>query len=535
MNISTDLRALICAVILAAVPVASANAGYGSGQCLGPIDPGPDDEFGQVLVTGDFNGDRSEDLAVHAGYRAGFEGAADSGTVTIYLRQANGALLFDREFSYPQQGFARFGAALAAGRFAVLDEADPQFDRDALVIGIPGLDSEGGLNDTGRVHILLRSNDGVWFQKRMYDQASPGVPGALEAGDAFGSALAVGYFDDDDNADLAIGSPGEAVGDLAGAGSVTVLYGEDTGIDTLRTLLVHQDSVGVATTAEAGDRFGASLASGDFLKDGYDDLVIGVPGEDLFNDVMRFDAGLVQVLPGSAAGLVVAIGTSASAADFPPLDIADGLRFGEALVMGRFRDDDGGLAPPRDSGGDLAIGVPGFSSPTRDQIGLVVVAYRSPDALFDPGQPRQTILASEVGEPGNALDRFGASLAAGPLTSLPGKVDTLAIGAPYRDFGLGGDAVSNAGAVYLIEADRELGLQPAQGRTIQPLDVAPCGAAAPGAHFGRSLAILNKTDALPASLAIGLPGLPRLAPDAGRQGGVELRSRFGIFRDGFDD
>src|SRR5687767_9170258 len=51
---------------------------------------------------------------------------------------------------------------------------------------------------------------------------------------------------------------------------------------------------------EAGDAFGGSLAAGDFDGDGYDDLAIGVPTEDVGSAV---DAGAMVVVYGTAAGL----------------------------------------------------------------------------------------------------------------------------------------------------------------------------------------------------------------------------------------
>jgi hypothetical protein len=48
------------------------------------------------------------------------------------------------------------------------------------------------------------------------------------------------------------------------------------------------------------DAFGSALAAGDFDGDGFDDLTVGVPDEDIGVSV---DAGAVNVLYGSAAGL----------------------------------------------------------------------------------------------------------------------------------------------------------------------------------------------------------------------------------------
>ena len=61
---------------------------------------------------------------------------------------------------------------------------------------------------------------------------------------------------------------------------------------------------GVEGTAEAdgifGEGFGSALAAGDFDGDGFADLAIGTPREDIFGAI---DCGLMQVLFGTAARL----------------------------------------------------------------------------------------------------------------------------------------------------------------------------------------------------------------------------------------
>ena len=53
-----------------------------------------------------------------------------------------------------------------------------------------------------------------------------------------------------------------------------------------------------------GDHFGHSLGAGDFNGDGFWDLVIAVPSEDVSAGAsVQTDAGAVAVLYGSAAGL----------------------------------------------------------------------------------------------------------------------------------------------------------------------------------------------------------------------------------------
>jgi len=52
--------------------------------------------------------------------------------------------------------------------------------------------------------------------------------------------------------------------------------------------------------AECGDEFGTSVAAGDINDDGYDDLVIGVPGDKVGT---ASGAGSIHIMYGSSAGL----------------------------------------------------------------------------------------------------------------------------------------------------------------------------------------------------------------------------------------
>ena len=120
-----------------------------------------------------------------------------------------------------------------------------------------------------------------------------------EAGDRFGHALAKGDFNGDGYDDLAVGAYGEDVGAVANAGAVQVIYGTYYGLsDSWDKLLTQNDVTG--TSVETNDRFGYTLASGDFNGDGFDDLVIGSPFEDWGSAT---DAGVVHVMYGSSSGI----------------------------------------------------------------------------------------------------------------------------------------------------------------------------------------------------------------------------------------
>ncbi|MFZ1411472.1 MAG: integrin alpha [Micropruina sp.] len=151
-----------------------------------------------------------------------------------------------------------------------------------VVIGAPGEDV-GSDSNTGIVQ------KGLWNQTtRVYtpggslSQDSSGIPGSNEDGDYFGAALTI-VNNLYDQTTVAIGAPGENVGAVLDAGSVTIVRINGTPARPAKTYT--QNSTGIPGVAEAGDLFGAALTylPGD-LDDGEgmtDGLVIGTPGEDI--------------------------------------------------------------------------------------------------------------------------------------------------------------------------------------------------------------------------------------------------------------
>jgi hypothetical protein len=158
----------------------------------------------------------------------------------------------------------------------------------------------------GAVHVTYGSEDGIgaWLNQ-YWHQDSPGIPGINEDRDDFGRALAAGDFNGDGFDDLAIGSPGEAIGSIEEAGAVVILYGSEVGLRSTGSHSYHQNKPGISDACEAGDRFGASLAAGDFDGDEIDDLAIGTPNESIPGSIFGQikGAGMVHILHGHTEGL----------------------------------------------------------------------------------------------------------------------------------------------------------------------------------------------------------------------------------------
>ncbi|MFC7013239.1 VCBS repeat-containing protein [Streptomyces viridiviolaceus] len=108
-------------------------------------------------------------------------------------------------------------------------------------------------------------------------------------------------FNGDGYRDAVLRVPAAAVAGQEAAGAVIVLYGSASGLSATSRAFITQNSPGVPGGAERGDYFGASTASADLDRDGFADLIVGSPYEDLAEGV---DKGMVTVLWGSRSGLV---------------------------------------------------------------------------------------------------------------------------------------------------------------------------------------------------------------------------------------
>lgn len=209
-------------------------------------------------------------------------------------------------------------------------------------------------------------------------------------------------FDGDGFADLAVGVPGEDLRGVTSPGVVQVMYGSDSGV-TARDQLWHQGRKGVKNKLEKRDSFGGVLTSGDFDADGYADLAVGIPSENLGSIV---DAGAVQVLYGGPKSLTARDQIwHQGKPGVPGRSERDDL-FGESLAAGDFDAD--GYA-------DLAIGVRGESVGDVDNAGRVVVLRGAPGGLTAVGIHSWRQGKDGIASQPSRGDGFGAGLATGDV------------------------------------------------------------------------------------------------------------------------
>jgi FG-GAP repeat/FG-GAP-like repeat len=317
-------------------------------------------------------------------------------------------------------------------RAAANGSLQADFDNDGfpdLAIGVLGEDA----GTEGAVNVLYGSTRGLTgVGGQFFTQDSPGVPGAAEPDDGFGFALAVGDFDRDGFADLAIGVLDEDVGTIADAGAVNVLYGTAGGLTGTGSQLFTQNSPGVGSGAEPGDSFGFALAAGDFDHDGFADLAVGTPDE---NAGTIADAGAVNVLYGATGGLT-GTGSQIFTQNTPrvPGGAEPDDNFGSALAAGDFNSE--GFA-------DLAIGAPGEDVGTLDRGGAVNVLPGSAGGLT--GRGSQLFTQNSPGVPGGTElgDNLGLALTSDDFNS--DSFADLAIGSA-EDVG----TIEDAGAVNVL-------------------------------------------------------------------------------------
>jgi hypothetical protein len=309
--------------------------------------------FGEALASGDFDGDGTDDLAIGAP-NVDVSIAPGGPYGAVFVIAGDDAWLSGQKVIIQAEDLdVGFGETLAA--------RDINGDlRDDLAIGTPmaGLRQREGnpCSECGRVVVLPGHADKLVDTTNPWKLTQDAMGEESDAFAWFGGALAFGDFNNDGDADLAVGAPGkdEARGwvylvfndgawldaadtmtlsessgkaeeiDLYGISIATGQFDTFQGDDLAIGMLEHDTKqeygavelvrsngwrVRVDVPSAAGDERGFALGSTDFNADGIRDLVIGQPGA-----TVNYDrgAGSYLLIPGEPGGLAVASSTTIS-------------------------------------------------------------------------------------------------------------------------------------------------------------------------------------------------------------------------------
>jgi FG-GAP repeat protein len=316
-----------------------------------------------------------------------------------------------------------FTAANAAYAQATSLVADFNGDgTDDVAVGAP---MAGGIHRRGVVSVFF-GVPGIGFTATLKRPDLVRMGGFDNEG--YGSALAAADFDRDGRFELAVGAP------LYGgnSGRVEILeFRSSGGFPYTRTRARLIQGSTLRDRPEAGDLFGYALTTGDFDGNGYPDLAIGVPFEDLELETGTLvNVGAVQVVYSSVAGFNVSNQYWSQYEGGILDDPEHNDQFGSALAAADFTGD--GID-------DLAVGVPYEDDALTNQ-GAVNVIFGTPTGLSSKGDHFLKFVGTPIlaGEHFDA--RLGWALAAGDING-DGFAD-LAIGAPYALSGTGFVALS---------------------------------------------------------------------------------------------
>ncbi|ARP71007.1 hypothetical protein LK07_15870 [Streptomyces pluripotens] len=255
----------------------SKNGITGKGVTIHDPAPSAHDFWGKNLAAGDFDGDGKADLVV---------GSSKS---TLYLYR---------------------GGFTTSGAYGSLSTVKPpiQSGTNSYPYGPLNL-TAGDVNGDGRTDLVVdgyeTKTDYGWNTNYWLPGSPSGLSGSSAKALKPGIITGIGDINGDGYGDIVSGAgwdgsleDGTKVPDSADGGKVNITYGSASG--PASTIGITQNTGNVPGKSEKGDAFGHELDLGDINGDGYQDLVVSSPAEDISG---VSNTGMVTILYGSPSGV----------------------------------------------------------------------------------------------------------------------------------------------------------------------------------------------------------------------------------------
>ena len=253
------------------------------------------DLAGRVSSAGDINHDGYADILIGA-TRNDSAGSDAGAAYLIYGKAAGFGALVDLAGLSAADGFKIQGAPWVNGATGagVSSAGDVNGDGyDDIVIGAPGNGDAGTV--AGAAYVIFGKAGGFGTVLDLSTlTATQGfeIIGDLASDRAGLSVSAAGDVNGDGYADILIGANGHGTG--VDAGAAYVIFGKADGFGTIDLSSLSPRDGFIIQGDTAGDLTGTVSAAGDINNDGYDDILVGAPR----NDVGGTDAGAAYVIFG---------------------------------------------------------------------------------------------------------------------------------------------------------------------------------------------------------------------------------------------